>query len=125
MSAAHTPGPWRVAPGQYGSASLLIVADDPAAGSIDRWTIGQAWERNPYSRDEQRQPSRAVAESNARVMAAALDLLAALQDLVAVIDVPDANCACHVSPPCGDCVEYGGLRAALADAAAAIAKAGA
>jgi hypothetical protein len=68
-----------VAPGQYGSASLLIVADDPAAGSINRWTIGQAWERNPYSRDEQRQPSRAVAESNARVMAAALDALAACE----------------------------------------------
>ena len=24
--------------------------------------------------------------------------------------VPDRNCSCHLSPPCGDCVNYGGAR---------------
>lgn len=23
---------------------------------------------------------------------------------------PDPNCSCHISPPCSDCVEYGGIR---------------
>ena len=25
-------------------------------------------------------------------------------------DIPDSNCSCHISPPCGDCVNWGGLR---------------
>ncbi len=28
---------------------------------------------------------------------------------------PDKNCSCHISPPCSDCVDYGGLRNAIAD----------
>jgi hypothetical protein len=27
--------------------------------------------------------------------------------------VPDANCSCHLSPPCNDCVEWSRLREAL------------
>ena len=26
--------------------------------------------------------------------------------------IPDSNCACHINPPCNDCVNYGGLREA-------------
>ena len=38
----------------------------------------------------------------------------ALQALLDCIETPpDANCSCHISPPCSDCVEYAGLRAAL------------
>jgi hypothetical protein len=29
---------------------------------------------------------------------------------------PVRNCSCHISPPCNDCVEYGGLREAMKDA---------
>lgn len=25
-------------------------------------------------------------------------------------DIPDSSCSCHISPPCGDCVNWGGLR---------------
>ena len=28
--------------------------------------------------------------------------------------VPDASCSCHTAPPCNDCVEWSGLRDALA-----------
>lgn len=26
---------------------------------------------------------------------------------------PEPNCSCHLSPPCNDCVDYGGLREAF------------
>jgi hypothetical protein len=26
------------------------------------------------------------------------------------VSIPDSNCSCHISPPCSDCVNYGGLR---------------
>lgn len=29
---------------------------------------------------------------------------------------PEQNCSCHISAPCSDCVEYAGLREAIADA---------
>lgn len=51
--------------------------------------------------------------------------LAALEFLeeqtLAFDDIPAANCSCHLSPPCGDCVDYGGIREALAAAKEAIA----
>lgn len=33
-----------------------------------------------------------------------------LQDIVDADETPDANCSCHISPPCGDCVTYGHMR---------------
>jgi hypothetical protein len=30
-------------------------------------------------------------------------------------DVPERNCACHINPPCNDCVEYSSKREALAN----------
>ena len=33
-----------------------------------------------------------------------------LQGWSGEVDIPDRNCSCHISPPCGDCVTYGGLR---------------
>lgn len=37
---------------------------------------------------------------------------------------PERNCSCHISPPCSDCVDYGGLREMFEciDAALALAK---
>lgn len=49
-------------------------------------------------------------------------VVARLETLCEVIDEPpERNCSCHISPPCSDCVEYGGLREALADAREALA----
>lgn len=60
----------------------------------------------------------------AEQMAAAPSLMGAIERLLELIYVPDANCSCHVSAPCGDCVQYGGLREAESEARAVIAKAG-
>ncbi len=44
-------------------------------------------------------------------------LRAALEDLMEVSDLaPEKNCSCHLSPPCNDCVEWSGLRDAIANA---------
>lgn len=41
-------------------------------------------------------------------------LMVAIESLVENVDrPPDANCSCHISPPCNDCVDYGGLREAF------------
>lgn len=37
--------------------------------------------------------------------------LQALLDCVG--EPPDANCSCHIAPPCSDCVEHAALREAL------------
>lgn len=51
------------------------------------------------------------------------DLLEACKLLLQTVDVPEANCSCHIAPPCSDCVEHGGLREAIEYAKSAIAKA--
>ena len=33
-----------------------------------------------------------------------------VEDFLELTEVPDANCSCHLNPPCGDCVEYSGIR---------------
>lgn len=54
--------------------------------------------------------------------AIANQLAAALQLLLDNTDhAPDANCSCHLSAPCGDCTDYGGLREAIEEANAALA----
>lgn len=52
------------------------------------------------------------------------ELLAALELFMERVDEPpEANCSCHISPPCNDCVENWGLREAFSYAKEAIAKA--
>ena len=53
-----------------------------------------------------------------------VELVDTLKELYDSTDTPpDSNCSCHVSAPCGDCVDYRHLRFALKQAKAAIAKA--
>ena len=52
------------------------------------------------------------------------NLLSALELMVErIAEPPEANCSCHLSPPCNDCVEYGGEREAFETAKAEIAEA--
>ena len=52
------------------------------------------------------------------------NLLSALELMVErIAEPPDANCSCHLSPPCNDCVDYGGEREAFETAKAEIAEA--
>lgn len=48
-------------------------------------------------------------------------LEAALEQLLEMVErPPERNCSCHISPPCGDCVDWSGLRTAIADAESAL-----
>ena len=63
--------------------------------------------------------------------AAVLGLIQQRNELLAALDLfmevvrkpPEANCSCHISPPCNDCVDYSGLREAFSVAEEAIANA--
>ena len=62
----HTPGPWRVEPDQPSHGAVLCVVGH----------IGQVIVRTP-------EPMEPVDHANAQLIAAAPDLLAALQDIAA------------------------------------------
>ncbi len=72
MSAQHTPGPWNVA--TYGDVLRLHVK----RGSLSLAEILE-WSAGPES--------RAQVEANARLIAAAPDLLDALKELVDTVDL--------------------------------------
>jgi len=48
-------------------------------------------------------------------------LVAACETFTEMVSIPERNCSCHLSPPCRDCEEYGGLREADKAIAAALA----
>ena len=51
-------------------------------------------------------------------------LIAALELMLeAIPEPPEANCSCHISPPCNDCVDYAGEREAFDFARSALEKA--
>lgn len=56
-------------------------------------------------------------EQNATLVAA-LELM-----LERIAEPPEANCSCHISPPCNDCVDYYGEREAFEFAKSALASA--
>ena len=105
--AKHTPGPLDfVAVGANASGGFHIYMVDATMRKIAAlW--GKAEEK----------------EANAVLWRAAPDLLDALRDLVEDDTTPEANCACHLAPPCNDCVEHGARRELIANARSAIAKA--
>jgi len=39
-----------------------------------------------------------------------------IQDLLDSFDIPEPSCTCHLSPPCGDCVDYSVVREVVAKA---------
>jgi hypothetical protein len=40
-------------------------------------------------------------------------LRSSVEHLVECLPIPEAACSCHISAPCNDCTEYGGLREAV------------
>ena len=55
---------------------------------------------------------------NTRLKGLLADMCDAFEEHVAL---PDANCSCHINPPCGDCTGYSFARDVLAAARAALA----
>lgn len=92
MTANFTHGPWEL------HESGAIVGP-----KIDDKPI---WLRPVIARFE-----TGVKREDALLMAAAPNVLTALQDFLEHMEQPpEANCRCHLSPPCNDCVEHGHMR---------------
>lgn len=51
------------------------------------------------------------------------DMAQLLEEFIDYTVVPDANCSCHLSPPCSDCVEYSQIRDFIEQANTAVQKA--
>lgn len=62
-----------------------------------------------------------IARKNERIAGLEAELARArslISDFVDEDDTPDANCSCHINPPCSDCVNYGYRRELIARAKA-------
>ena len=79
MSAKHTPGPWAVRDDGMDYACPII--DSPSVGRGYYASIATATQRDPHPREGGGIPI-ATARANARLIAAAPDLLAALEKAV-------------------------------------------
>lgn len=107
----HTPGPWVVGP-----------VDDTVVTHLG--ADGVRREVAQIDGDYNEPDLWPVMEANARLIAAAPDLLSALHLVCEMIErPPERNCSCHISPPCGDCVAYEGAREAFDAVDRAISKA--
>lgn len=77
-----------------------------------------------YGTDDECVADTVYDEADAHLIAAAPDLLLAVELMLEMIDEPpEGQCSCHLAPPCNDCVEFAGIRKAFSAAYLAIAKA--
>lgn len=83
MSAAHTPGPWEV----LRVEGVLAIMPDPIAGRSDTF-LGIA---TVQEHDGERNPDRV--EANARLLAAAPDLLGALLGCIPQLELGNGEAA--------------------------------
>lgn len=112
----HIPGPWTL-----GTPETEDHQPTPNGTWIDINAKGHAGIARVVWRmeDDERSPRM---EANARVMVAAPSMMDLLEEFVENVYVPDANCSCHLAPPCSDCVEHGHIREILSNAKALIAE---
>jgi hypothetical protein len=128
-TAAHTPGPWHFVEENAG-----LMTDHGYGilyGEPDSW----GWEKNLYvsvgcSLRVERELGKGVAEANARLIAAAPEMLEALKDLLTIVEgVFGEHFAADDASPCSelcaasDCQQFGCITGKIVDARAALAKA--
>ena len=75
------------------------------------WTIGNAAIAIQTLRTE-------LTDTKARLAEA----VEAVKILMEMSEPPERNCSCHISPPCGWCIEYAGITEAYEYAASFLAK---
>lgn len=75
------------------------------------WTIGNAATAIQTLRTE-------LTDTKARLAEA----VEAVKILMEMSEPPERNCSCHISPPCGWCIEYAGITEAYEYAASFLAK---
>ena len=116
MSAKHTPGPWAVR--DDGMDYTCPIIDSPSVGRGYYASIATATQRDPHPREGGGIPI-ATARANARLIAAAPDLMEAIVRLEFAAQCRDNT----MGDPCRLIAVKAELAAAAAQARAAIAKA--
>jgi hypothetical protein len=116
LALAATPGPWMYL---LGDRFVYDRMNDGCRGnSIVGVDVAWAGNRNDLNYVAAANPAATLALIQQRD-----ELLGVLELFMERVDEPpEANCSCHISPPCNDCVENWGLREAFSDAKEAIAK---
>lgn len=89
----HTPGPWRLDHAARGAGFSVVAASPKRAGGGNRICTCRPASYSPEAHDE--------AEANARLIAAAPDLLEELKNLLAAYEQPDRQLCCHGGQDCG------------------------
>lgn len=74
----------------------VVVADTEVTAKINKAILSIAKDEISKLREQNRS------------LVAALELM-----LERIAEPPEANCSCHISPPCNDCVDYSGEREAF------------
>jgi hypothetical protein len=70
--------------------------------------LADGYDNGPHATGEYRETAN---PQTVKAMAELLEgALLSLENFVGETVVPDPNCSCHISPPCGDCVENSFLR---------------
>ena len=88
----HTPGPWKVDEWNYSTATpphkdLVVLNSEMKLATVD-WDEGND---NPYTVQEQ------TAKANARLIAAAPDMLAALRGLMRAVSGEAVEATCYAA----------------------------
>jgi hypothetical protein len=125
MTTKHTPGPWSVK-NDYDERHIVIANIDGESFPDGTTSYSYDFVCDTYGGDYE-SASRAVANANARLIAAAPELVEALQSIHAFVGVmvgrgPDATVPETITTPLGVPVQIGKI---MRDAEAALAKAGA
>ena len=109
----HTKGPW--------SIRKLFSGSKITSGNVEICWVDDAL--NDLT-GETRKASKKEMDANARLIAAAPEMLEALESLIELCEEPpEAMCSCHISPPCSDCQEFSAEREARSIAREVIARA--
>ena len=104
----------------------LEVWNEACQRSQDAWyEIGEQ-PNDPEGDAQQRLTNQAAAaiidQHYAPVIAEVERLREALEMALVELYAPEPNCSCHISPPCGDCVDYSSIREAADKARTALAR---
>lgn len=90
-----------------------------AEDKLRKWIDG---ERNVFAEFDSMDEWQGYSDALSVLTKANAELRNIVNDFIDIDETPERNCSCHLSPPCNDCVSYGGAREVIAHAKSTLAK---